>query len=134
MFSRDTGLLVFGQHRNDPYLTNSVQSLSYHKLEHKLFSPEEMLTEYPNLKMGPTVWGCLDPSGGVILADKALNAVWSSVKKHGGQIIDNVPVKEILVQTENSVKIMLRNGNFLCSKKVVICAGPWTSKLLEPLG
>lgn len=130
---RQNGLLVLGP-RGDSYFDDTVESLSKNASEFQLFSPEELATEYPNLTMGPNVWGCLDPMGGIIMADKALKTVWSSFEKHGGQIIDNAPVKEISVQNSSCVKIRLKDGTTLESKSVVVCAGPWTNKLMEPLG
>ena len=54
--------------------------------------------------------------------------------KHGGKLIDNCPVKKIIPIDENSVKIQLLNGSELKSKSLVVCAGPWTSKFMDPLG
>ena len=58
----------------------------------------------------------------------------SSYVKHGGKLIDNCPVKKIIPIDENSVKIQLLNGSELKSKSLVVCAGPWTSKFMDPLG
>ena len=54
-------------------------------------------------------------------------------QKLGGTIFDNCQVKEIL-PFKDSAKVILESGVTLSSKSVVICAGPWTNRLLEPLG
>ena len=72
---RETGLMVFGK-RNQPYFDGVVKSLEINKMDFKLYNPDELGNSYQNLTMGPNVWGCYDPSGGVLMADKCLKAVW----------------------------------------------------------
>ena len=45
-------------------------------MEYELYNPKEMAKRYSNLTMGPDIWGCYDPSGGVLMADKCLKSVW----------------------------------------------------------
>ena len=47
-------------------------------MEYELYNPEEMAKRYSNLTMGADIWGCYDPSGGVLMADKCLKSVWVS--------------------------------------------------------
>ena len=67
--------MVFGK-RNQPYFDGVVKSLEINKMDFKLYNPDELGNSYQNLTMGPNVWGCYDPSGGVLMADKCLKAVW----------------------------------------------------------
>ena len=67
--------MVFGK-RNQPYFDGVVKSLEINKMDFKLYNPVELANSYQNLTMGPNVWGCYDPSGGVLMADKCLKAVW----------------------------------------------------------
>ena len=54
-------------------------------------------------------------------------------KQHGGTILDNSPITEIIPLSKKSVQVKLQNGKIIQSKYLVICAGPWTNKLLQPL-
>ena len=67
--------MVFGK-RNQPYFDGVVKSLEINKIDFKLYNPDELAKSYQNLTMGQNVWGCHDPSGGVLMADKCLKAVW----------------------------------------------------------
>ena len=58
----------------------------------------------------------------------------NNFQKHGGSLIDNCTIKEIVPEGPEKIKLILQNGNILNAKSIVICAGPWTSRLLEPLG
>ena len=121
----------------------------------EVYNPEELGQKYTNLTMGPNIWGLLDPSAGILFSDKALGAVWVSTKfffmkkwpktfkmcysiqkmfkAKGGLIMDNCPIDQIVPESQNSVRVDLKNGKTLISRSLVICAGPWTNKLLEPL-
>lgn len=131
---KETGLIVLGQ-RQDPYFDDVIQSFQKNPdASFKLYKPSEMLKTYPNLSFGPDIWGCFDPVAGVLMADKALKTVWNQFQKCGGTLFDNCPVKEVLPFGRNQVKIQLDNGQTITSKSVVICAGPWTNRITEPLG
>ena len=54
--------------------------------------------------------------------------------KRGGNLRDNCPVKQIFPMDETMVKIELLDGSVVKTKSLVICAGPWTNKLMNPLG
>ena len=88
---------------------------------------------FPNVTMGLDTWGCYDPVAGVLMADKALKSVWKLFQKLGGTLFDNCVVEKI-TPNGNETKISLDSGQVLTCKSVVICAGPWTNRLLEPLG
>ena len=48
--------------------------------------------------------------------------------------MDNCPVKKIIVDSESNTRIILSEDRTVVTKYLVICAGPWTNRLLEPLG
>ena len=68
-------MLVFGE-RDQPYFKGVVESFNKNNMEYELYNPEEMAKRYSNLTMGADIWGCYDPSGGVLMADKCLKSVW----------------------------------------------------------
>ena len=54
--------------------------------------------------------------------------------KSGGNLRDNCPVKQIFPIDESMVKIELLDGSEVMTKSLVVCAGPWTNKLMNPIG
>ena len=58
--------------------------------------------------MGEAGYGCLDPSGGILLADKALRAIQDLAVKFGAKIQDGVEVEEIRRDQEDSGLVSLR--------------------------
>jgi sarcosine oxidase/L-pipecolate oxidase len=86
----------------------------------------------------PDKWGAAwDPSGGILVAHKCLNAVQSCFLKLGGNILTAQAI-HIETQNDSSVKVVadmdamgaIQSYSF---DKAVICAGPWTSTLIPEL-
>ena len=58
--------------RNDPYLSDTIKSFEENPgSSYAVHDPTGMSRTFPNLTMGPDVWGCYDPAAGVLMADKA---------------------------------------------------------------
>lgn len=129
-----TGLLTLGE-RYEGYFGKVVDSFEENTgSKYELYNPKEMAVRFPMIDMGPKIWGCYDPSAGILMADKCLKLLWNNFQKNGGSLIDNSQIKEIVPEGPESIKLILQNENVLKAKSIVVCAGPWTSRLLEPLG
>jgi glycerol-3-phosphate dehydrogenase len=58
-------------------------------------------------------------------------------KESGVTLIDNHPVLEIVPSPDSVTVTCKKEGNQKVefrAKGIVLCAGPWTNKLTEPLG
>ena len=98
MLYRQTGLLTLGE-IDESYFSKVLQSFRQNPdVEYELYSPDQMSKKFPNLTMGPTIWGMYDPIAGLIMADKALKTLWDNIQQRGGKIMDNCPVKKIVPQ------------------------------------
>ena len=69
--------MVLGK-REQPYFDGVIESFIDNKMEYELYNPDELKRKFSNLTMANDEWGCFDPAGGVLLADKCLK---SSVNK-----------------------------------------------------
>nr|XP_053643346.1 peroxisomal sarcosine oxidase-like isoform X2 [Cherax quadricarinatus] len=74
----------------------------------------------------------LDPSGGVLMADKCLAAVQQVFSQTHGIIVDSWPVDDILVATEGQAEVKGPRGT-VRANVVVLCPGPWAGPLLAKL-
>ncbi|XP_054724443.1 peroxisomal sarcosine oxidase-like [Uloborus diversus] len=94
--------------------------------------PGQVNSRFPEtLKYNDTTRAFIDKSGGVILAIKALLAIQSLYREKGGVMWENCEVVKIIPEGSNSVKLITQKGD-VHAKSVVVCAGPWTKKLLTP--
>ena len=85
--------------------------------------------------MGEEGYGCVDPSGGILLADKALRAVQDLAVKFGARLEDGVEVEEIRRdQVTGLVSLTATDGTVYTGRSVVLCPGPWAGEILHKLG
>ncbi len=91
---------------------------------------------FPSLRLGgrAAVDGVLDRGGGIIMADKALSAARAAAAARGCSVLDGFPVEKIVPRGAGAVDVVGGGGRTLSARGVVICAGAWTNKLLEPIG
>ncbi|ELV12108.1 peroxisomal sarcosine oxidase [Tupaia chinensis] len=127
---RQTGLLLLGMKEN-PELKTIQATLSRQRVEHQCLSSEELKQRFPNIRMSRGEVGLLEMCGGVLYADKALRALQGVVRQRGGTVRDGEKVIEIKPGLPVLVKTTSRSYR---AKSLVITAGPWTNRLLGPLG
>ncbi|XP_008564580.1 PREDICTED: peroxisomal sarcosine oxidase [Galeopterus variegatus] len=127
---RQTGLLMLGMKEN-PELKTTQATLSRHGIEHKCLSSEELKQCFPNIQLTRGEVGLLDKCGGVLYADKALRALQDAVRQLGGRLHDGEKVTGI--QPGLPVVVDTTASSYQ-AKSLIITAGPWTNKLLRPLG
>ena len=86
-------------------------------------------------KLSSRRYGCVDPSGGILMADKALRAVQDLAVRFGAEILDGFEV-EVITRDEKSklVSVTGTDGRVVTGRSLVVCPGPWAGKVLEMLG
>ncbi|DAA18962.1 TPA: peroxisomal sarcosine oxidase [Bos taurus] len=127
---RQTGLLLLGMKEN-PELKIIQATLSRQGVEHQCLSSEELKQRFPNIRLARGEVGLLEVSGGVLYADKALRALQDAIRQLGGIVHDGEKVVEIKSGLPVMVKTTSRSYQ---AKSLIITAGPWTNRLLRPLG
>ncbi|XP_061246559.1 peroxisomal sarcosine oxidase [Bos javanicus] len=127
---RQTGLLLLGMKEN-PELKIIQATLSRQGVEHQCLSSEELKQRFPNIRLARGEVGLLEVSGGVLYADKALRALQDAIRQLGGIVHDGEKVVEIKPGLPVMVKTTSRSYQ---AKSLIITAGPWTNRLLRPLG
>jgi len=99
---------------------------------------EAIAARFPMLSY-PTHWGAvLDPNAGILVAHRCLNAVQSRFLALGGRIVTG-RVESIESRVSGGVRVETRsneNGKIEVQSfdRTVVCAGPWTAKLIPQLG
>ncbi|XP_077021479.1 peroxisomal sarcosine oxidase isoform X2 [Tamandua tetradactyla] len=127
---RQTGLLLLAMKENPEFQT--IQAiLSRQGVEHQYLPSEELKQHFPNIRLARGEVGLLDKSGGVLYADKALRVLQDRVRQLGGKVHDGEKVIEIKPGLPVMVQTISRSYQ---AKSLVITAGPWTNRLLRPLG
>ncbi|KAL7631879.1 UNVERIFIED_CONTAM: hypothetical protein RMT77_017819 [Armadillidium vulgare] len=74
-----------------------------------------------------------EEEAGVLMASKCLIALQKQFVELGGQILDEFPINQILVEEGGKICVEGQVGN-VRGKYLVICAGPWSSNVLQRIG
>lgn len=132
-----TGLLDFGP-PGDADLEKYMAVLHESERPCEWLSNDAIAARFPMLSF-PTEWGAAwDPNGGILIANRCLNAVQSRFLALGGRIVTG-RVEAVESQARDDVRIEVRSSatgkiETLAFDRTVICAGPWTVKLVPQLG
>ncbi|XP_062588159.1 peroxisomal sarcosine oxidase-like isoform X1 [Saccostrea cucullata] len=124
------GCLAVGTPDN-PFIKGTISSLARHRVNHDVLSYKNLQNRYPMLSLPPDHVGVLDYSGGVLMADKALQAFQKMYVRYGGELRDGEKVINIIPGSD--VTIITSKGQYK-ARKLVLTVGPWATKLLPQLG
>lgn len=131
-----TGLLNFGP-PEDPDLEHFMEVLRNSERPVEWLDSETIAARFPMLSY-PEEWGAAwDPDGGLLVAHQCLNSVQSQLLARGGRIITN-RVEALEPDKQRGVRVEVRSSatgktENLPFDRVVVCAGPWTARLLPQL-
>ncbi len=131
-----TGLLNFGP-AGDPELERYMAVLRDSGRPFEWLDSETVAARYPMLEYSPEWGAAWDPNGGILIAHRCLNAVQSRFLALGGRIVTG-RMELVESQAAAGVRIDMRSnttGNIetLSFDRTVVCAGPWTAKLVPQL-
>ncbi|KAG1691492.1 Peroxisomal sarcosine oxidase [Nymphon striatum] len=123
----ETGVAIF---EGSPHkkLKNMRKTMDECNLLYKILNHKEISEKYPQLCFSEDYQALLDPSGGILCADKAVAAVQKLFKKYDGELLDDCTVTNIdpgIIVTVKTTK-----GDFK-TESLVVCSGTWTKKLME---
>lgn len=126
------GLLMVS--RTSAGVRSAVEELNYVK---DLGVPGKMLTSDEILAMEPALKEPL--LGGVYFSHEAMaepflvvQALASEIKKHGGEIIENCEMQDLVVEGSKVTKVVTSQGE-IHAKQVVIATGSWSKSLAKLL-
>ncbi|GFR67727.1 peroxisomal sarcosine oxidase [Elysia marginata] len=108
-----------------------VRALSTYDIPHELLTAKELRKRFPALTLQDTDLGVYDPSGGILMADRALAAFQKVFKQLGGTLHDNEAV--ISVKPGSPAKVVTSRAVYAASS-VVIAAGAWAGRFASALG
>ncbi|XP_059082129.1 peroxisomal sarcosine oxidase-like [Tigriopus californicus] len=132
------GLLCFGD--NSEYITSTIQTLKNAKRSSKVefYDKLELEAAFPDINfLGDKVQGLLDLEAGVLRADKALIGIQRAAVQLGVTIKDSIEFTNLEWVGDNLVRIEGKGPGGISrfeAKGVVLCAGPWSMKVLEKIG
>ncbi|XP_052800944.1 peroxisomal sarcosine oxidase-like isoform X2 [Mya arenaria] len=124
------GTLVFGRY-DDPFTVGTEDCLRRFNVPFEKFGSAEQRRRYPGMEFPKDFTFVLDKTGGVLRADKMLQAFQKQFVRYGGVLVDGEPMKELLpgeIVTVRTPRRMFRG------RSVVLALGPWAANFLPTIG
>ncbi|XP_042865380.1 peroxisomal sarcosine oxidase-like isoform X2 [Penaeus japonicus] len=129
---RPSPLLVLGTKEKQPLMEQMAESVRESGHVPQWLAPAHVNNMF-GLECGGDAMAFLDPSGGVLMADKCVGALQRLFRAAGGMLLDGWPVAEIKVEPEGSVEVRGQRGKVRAAS-LVLCPGPWAAPLLGKIG
>jgi len=120
-------LLLSGSDRG--WAEASMRTLEAAQLRYERLVPAEVGRRWPQLTPDGIVFAVHLPSGGVLLAERIL-ATLAAWLKPRIELREHAPVRTI---DPARAAVRLANGSEIAADRLVVAAGPWTSRLVPPL-
>lgn len=122
-----TGSLDLG-----PIALVHARSLATCGVRHEMLVGSDVSARWP-ISVEDDVPALLQPDGGITLADRAYEAFLEGARAAGASIRQHAPAAAV-TPDRAAVRVDLADGTDLRAAAVVITAGAWAPRLLDPLG
>ncbi|XP_058966224.1 peroxisomal sarcosine oxidase isoform X1 [Pocillopora verrucosa] len=107
------------------------ESLDAAGASYDILSNQTLKQRFPELSFPPHYKALLEHSAGILKADKCLRVLQDQFIAFGGTLRDGEGVVEIHPGSLITIKT---TKDLFKAHKVILTAGPWTNKLLKPVG
>ncbi|HET9082734.1 MAG TPA: N-methyl-L-tryptophan oxidase [Trebonia sp.] len=126
----EVGALSVGP-RGHPALESTLSAIKRYDLPHEVLDAAELRSRYPQFYVEDIDIGVLDTLGGVMRSELAVVAATELALSHGASVRYDTAVLAIEPRPDG-VRVVTSNGEVL-AERVVLTAGPWTTRLLPDL-
>ncbi len=126
-----TGSLMLGP-EEETFLVDTQQALEANRFDYELLSAATLQAAYPQFRL-PASWiGLQQADAGKLAADRCVAAMAEQAIANGAQLRENSAVARIDPASQGAT-ITLAGGEQLYGRRLIISAGPWAQRFLEPL-
>jgi glycine/D-amino acid oxidase-like deaminating enzyme len=123
---RKTGMLWLAR-ENDAYCEATLTTLQRIGANYERLDREELEQRFPQLALGPTTWGILEPDSGALYARRAVQAVAAQVD----YVEAAITAPRISSGKLNSIQTT--DGKEIVAGNYVFACGPWLPKIFPDL-
>jgi sarcosine oxidase len=116
---------------NGAIVQGSLQSCREHRLPYEQLDAAELHRRFPGYEFPKGMIGVYQPDAGFVLAERSVLAHIAAAQALGAEVHGREKILRWDV-TRGKVRVETDRGSYR-AKKLVITAGAWSSKLVEPL-
>ena len=126
-----TGGLFFAPEGNAE-LDAIRQALADHQVPREELDPAACARRFPGFQLEPGEVGVFEPEAGYLRASACVRAQLRLAQAHGARVLPGTRVEAVEPRTDG-VGLVLAGGERMAFDRLVVCAGPWTARLLAEL-
>jgi len=131
---KETGLICMSDDPNDKFMADTINAFkATPNADYELYYGKDFQDKFPYLNFGSDGYGCYDPSGGILMADKALRAIQDLAVKMGATLVDGFDV-DTIEEHNDMVTVTGTDKTSYTAPSLVLCPGPWASQILSKIG
>ncbi len=124
-----TGIAEIGP-PDGPLVAGTLAAARLHDIPHELVKASEVMRRYPAFRLPPHYAAVLQPDGGFVEAEPAIEALLALARKHGAEIRSGVTIRAI--EPGNDKVRVVTDAAAIEAGTAIVAAGPWTASLLPP--
>jgi len=121
---RKTSVLLVGLPES-PMLRGAAQSAQAHGLQIEQLSAADMRTRFPMMRPLDDEVGLLEPDGGFIMPEAAIEGYLRVAEEHGAHMLFDRPVTGWEHHADSSLVVQLGDGTSIAASRLIVCAGAW---------
>ena len=126
-----TGVLWLAR-AEDQYCEATLKTLQQLGAKYERLDRDELVLRYPQLELGPTAWGILEPESGVLMARRAVQAVAAQARANKVDYLEEA-IKPPLLSSARLDSLETISGKKIAAETFVFACGPWLPKLFPDL-
>ena len=123
-----TGVLYIG-FPNGEAISGVKLASEKHGLPYSTLTHAELAHQFPQFTLPEAMVGALEPEGGYLLSERAVETYARAAQRHGANLLTNEPVLDWSHAT-HGVTVQTASGTHNAAK-LIICAGAWSGPLLR---
>ena len=128
---QQTGILWLAR-EHDSYCEAVLRTLDAIGARFEKLDRDTLVDRFPQLALGATTWGILEPDSGVLMARRAVQAVVAEARKIGVDYLEDVIVAP-RVSGGWLGSVQTTSGKEIAADRFVFACGPWLPKLFPEL-
>ena len=128
---QQTGILWLAR-EHDSYCEAVLRTLDAIGARFEKLDRDTLVDRFPQLALGATTWGILEPDSGVLMARRAVQAVVAEARKIGVDYLEDVIVAP-RVSGGRLGSVQTTSGKEIVADRFVFACGPWLPKLFPEL-
>ena len=127
---RQTGVLWLA-HETDSYCESTLSTLQTVGANYERLTREDLTKRYPQIDLGESTWGILEPDAGVLMARQAVQAVAAAAQAEGVIYLQQAAIPPAPAKRLEYLSTIA--GEQIHAQKFVFACGPWLPKLFPSL-